>query len=98
MNSPSSKRKYLSVKVGADPRNLSREMIEKIDSDEGRATYQQRIGIVEPVFGNIRFVKGMERFTMRGKKKVNGQWLLYCLVHNIEKIKRYSSMFAINPA
>jgi hypothetical protein len=40
----------------------------------------------------------MERFTMRGKKKVNGQWLLYCLVHNIEKIKRYSSMFAINPA
>ena len=97
MNSPSSKRKYLSVKVGADPRNLSKEMIEKIDSDEGRAIYEQLIGIVEPVFGNIRFMKGMDRFTMRGKKKVNAQWNLYCLVHNIEKIMRYSSLLAVNP-
>ena len=97
MNSPSSKRKYLSVKVGADPRNLSKEMIEKIDSDEGRAIYEQRIGIVEPVFGNIRTMKGMDRFTMRGKKKVNAQWNLYCLVHNIEKIMRYSSLFVVNP-
>ena len=98
MNSPSSKRKYLSVKVGVDPKNLSKEMIEKIDTEEGRATYQQRIGIVEPVFGNIRSAKRMDRFTMRGKKKVNSQWNLYCLVHNIEKIMRYSSMFAPNSA
>ena len=98
MNSPSSKRKYLSVKVGSDPKNLSREMIKKIDSEEGKAIYEQRIGIVEPVFGNIRSVKGMDRFTMRGKQKVNGQWNLYCLVHNIEKIKRYSPTFAANPA
>jgi transposase len=98
MNSPSGKRKYLSVKVGADPKNLSKEMIDKIDSETGRQIYQQRIGIVEPVFGNIRSVKGMDRFTMRGKKKVNGQWNLYCLVHNIEKIMRYSSMFSANPA
>lgn len=98
MNSPSSKRKYLSVKVGADPKNLSKEMIDKIDSDEGREIYQQRIGIVEPVFGNIRSIKRMDRFTVRGKKKVNTQWNLYCLVHNIEKIMRYSNMFAPHPA
>jgi len=98
MSLPSYKRKYLSVKVGADPRNLSREMIEKIDSEEGRAIYQQRIAIVEPVFGNIRSVKRLDRFTLRGKKKVNAQWNLYCMVHNIEKIMRYSSKFAQNPA
>jgi transposase len=98
MNSPSSKRKYLSVKVGVDPKNLSKEMIDKIDSDAGRKIYQQRIAIVEPVFGNIRSVKRMDRFTMRGKQKVNAQWNLFCLVHNIEKIMRYSAMFAQNPA
>jgi transposase len=96
MSSPSYKRKYLSVKVGADPKNLSRDMIEKIDSEEGRNTYQQRIAIVEPVFGNIRSIKRLDRFTMRGKKKVNVQWNLYCMVHNIEKIMRYSSLFDIN--
>jgi hypothetical protein len=28
----------------------------------------------------------MDRFTLRGKKKVNAQWQLFSLVHNIEKI------------
>jgi hypothetical protein len=44
---------------------------------------------VEPVFANIRTAKGMNRFTFRGKDKVNIQWLLYCLVHNLEKIANY---------
>lgn len=97
MSTPSNKRKYLSIKIGADPKNLSKEMIEKIDSEIGKNIYQQRIAIVEPVFGNIRSQKRMDRFTMRGKKKVNAQWNLYCMVHNIEKILRYSSIFVINP-
>jgi hypothetical protein len=42
--------------------------------------------IVEPVFGNIRAQKRLDRFTLRGKQKVNIQWLLYSMVHNIEKI------------
>jgi len=40
----------------------------------------------EAVFGNIKTTKGMNYFTMRGEKKVNIQWMLYALVHNIEKI------------
>jgi len=51
--------------------------------------YPQRIGIVEPVFANIRVHKGMDKFSLRGKIKVNIQWLLYCMVHNIEKIANY---------
>ena len=73
-------------------------MIEKIDSEHGKYVYQHRIAIVEPVFGNIRTQKGLDRFTMRGKPKLNAQWNLYCIVHNIEKIMRYSSLFAQNPA
>jgi len=62
---------------------------EKIESEEGRKIYPQRMAIVEPVFGNIRTNKGLDRFTLRGKIKVNIQWLLYCMVHNIEKIANY---------
>jgi Transposase DDE domain len=41
---------------------------------------------VEPVFGNRRYNKGLDRFTLRGRRKVDGQWKLFCLVHNIEKL------------
>jgi Transposase DDE domain len=54
-----------------------------------RVHYYQRIGITEPVFANIRVVKGLDRFTLRGKIKVNIQWVLYCMVHNIGKIMSY---------
>jgi hypothetical protein len=44
---------------------------------------------VEPVFGNTRGNKRLDRFTLRGQKKVDGQWKLYCLVHNIEKLTHH---------
>jgi hypothetical protein len=46
----------------------------------------RRFATVEPVFGNLRYNKGLNRFTLRGRQKVDGQWKLYCLVHNIEKL------------
>lgn len=66
--------------------NHCARMKAKIDSAHGRGIYAYRLGTVEPVFGNIRHTKGMDRFTLRGKAKVNGQFQLYCLVHNIEKL------------
>jgi len=30
--------------------------------------------------------KRLDRFTLRGRAKNNGQWMLYRLVHNIEKL------------
>lgn len=38
------------------------------------------------MFGNLRHNKRLNRFTLRGSKKVGVQWRLYCLVHNIEKL------------
>jgi transposase len=61
-------------------------MAAKIDTEQGRTIYSKRMSIVEPVFGNLRWAKGLSRLTLRTKKKVNAQWLLYCMVHNIEKI------------
>jgi hypothetical protein len=55
--------------------------------------YGQRLGIIEPVFGNLRAQKRMDRFTRRagGRAKVTGQWRLYCLVHNLEKLAKYGT-------
>jgi len=44
---------------------------------------------VEPVFGNLRHNKGLDRFTLRGRAKVDTQWKLFCLVHNIEKLTHH---------
>jgi len=57
----------------------------KIDSEAGRQMITRRFATVEPVFGNLRHNKGLNRFSLRGERKVDGQWKLYCLVHNIEK-------------
>ena len=61
-------------------------MKRKIDTDQGREMIARRFATVEPVFGNLRYNKGLNRFTLRGRTKVDGQWKLYCLVHNIEKL------------
>lgn len=62
------------------------QMKMRIDSATGRAQYGQRFAIVEPVFANLRHNKGLDRFTLRGRAKVDTQWKLFCLVHNIEKL------------
>lgn len=84
-----SRRRYLTIPIGAEPSNLSWKMAEKVDSEHGKKIYPQRLAIVEPVFANIRAQKRLDRFTLRGKIKVNIQWLLYCIVHNMEKIANY---------
>lgn len=60
-----------------------------IDSKEGKVRYGRGFATVEPVFGNSRHNKRLDRFTLRGRKKVDTQWKLYCLVHNIEKLAHY---------
>ena len=67
--------------------SYSDKMKVKIDSSLGRRQYSKRLGAIEPVFGNITVNKGMNKFTLRGQEKVNAQWQMYCLVHNIEKLR-----------
>lgn len=76
-------------KANADEESYTNRMKRAIDSEEGRARYGQRFATVEPVFGNLRHNKQLNRFTLRGQKKVDAQWKLYCLVHNIEKLAHH---------
>ena len=61
-------------------------MQQRLDTPEGREQYGRRFATVEPVFANVRYNKRLDRFTLRRRTKVNAQWLLFCLVHNIEKL------------
>ncbi len=58
----------------------------QIDAPSGREQYGRRFATVESVFANLRHNKPLDRFTLRGRAKVDGQWKLFCLVHNIEKL------------
>ena len=68
------------------------DMKRKIDSPQGRYYYSRRIGIIEPVFGNICSTLGLKRFSLRTRKKVDIQWKLYCIIHNLLKIHRYGDV------
>jgi len=74
--------------------NYTDWMKHRVDSAQGKEIYSHRMSVVEPVFGNIGTNKGLNRFSLRGKKKVQGQWRLYCLVHNIEKLANYGQLAA----
>ena len=71
------------------PETYSARMKRKIDTERGRYLYGRRLGTVEPVFADICHAHRLRRFSLRTKKKVNTQWLLYCMVHNIGKVQRY---------
>ena len=90
------KRKHLSIPIEQVEPSCHEAMIKKIDTDAGKRKYEKRLGMVEPVFANIRIHKRMDRFTLRGKIKVNIQWLLYCMVHNIEKLANHGYGYAVN--
>ena len=76
------------------PETFTAKMKRKIDSALGRLFYGRRLATVEPVFAHITHAKGLNRFTLRGKRKVDIQWKLYCIVHNIGKVHRYAPGFA----
>lgn len=72
--------------------NATDWMKRRVDSKRGKMIYSHRMSTVEPVFGNMITNKGLNRFSLRGKKKVQGQWQLYCMVHNIEKLMNYGNI------
>lgn len=63
-------------------------MRRKLQTKAGKGVYAQRKSIVEPVFGQIKEARGFRRFSLRGLVKVQGEWALVCLTHNILKLYR----------
>lgn len=63
-------------------------MRRKLQTKAGAAIYATRKTVVEPVFGQIKQARGFRQFLLRGLKKVQGEWALICLTHNILKLHR----------
>ena len=84
---------FFKARSAQAPETFTAKMKRKIDSLTGRSIYSQRLGTVEPVFANICSTLGLRRFSLRGKTKVDTQWKLFCIVHNLLKIHRYAPGF-----
>jgi transposase len=81
----------LFVTESNSPGGLIYEHLKKLNTVEWQDKYARRIQIIEPVFADISNCKSLNRFTLRGREKVNGQWLLDCMVHNLGKcLKGYN--------
>ncbi len=80
---------FFQGKAATTPESHTDRMKKRIDSPAGRVRYGRRFATVEPVFGNLRYNKGLDRFTLGGQAKVDAQWKLFCLVHNIEKLAHH---------
>jgi transposase len=63
-------------------------MARKLRTKKGRETYRKRKWMVEPVFGQIKECRGFRQFLLRSLKKMQGEWTLMCLSHNLLKAFR----------
>lgn len=75
---------------GPLPKDATRvdRMRRKLQTQVGAAIYSRRKTVVEPVFGQIKEARGFRRFLLRGLGKVQGEWAMICLTHNILKLHR----------
>jgi transposase len=65
---------------------LRQQARERLDTPEGKKIYQQRMCTIEPTWGNIKFNRKFQMFSLRGKNKVTGEFSLMCAANNILKI------------
>jgi transposase len=71
-------------------------MAAKLATPQGQALYCRRKVIVEPVFGPIKAARSFRSFSLRGLRKMSGEWRLVCLTHNLLKVWRYRCAFGLN--
>ena len=74
-----------SIPEGLTPKQ---RMAHKLRTKKGRETYARRKGMIEPIFGQIKQVRGFRQFLLRGLEKMRAEWRLICLTHNLLKLFR----------
>jgi len=61
-------------------------MRDTLTSDRGRELYAQRKITIEPVFGQIKYNRRIDRFMRRGRAAVQSEWRLVTATHNLLKL------------
>jgi len=63
-----------------------RRMRQRLRSPAGRAVYQRRKAIIEPVFGVLKEQRGLRRFRLRGLAKVAVEMALAATAYNLTRL------------
>jgi transposase len=73
---------------------IREQMRAKLNEPTGQEIYKRRNTIVEPVFAEIKHVRGFRQFLLRGLAQVEAEWSLICMTHNLLKLFRANRQLA----
>lgn len=74
---------------------VQEQMWHKLGSKVGREVFSKRKVIVEPVFAQVKHIRGFRQFLLRGLQQVEAEWLLVCMTHNLLKLFRATKKLQI---
>jgi transposase len=74
------------IQVGFQLRRYRQQAKDNLLSEQGLALRQLRSIKPETVFGDVKHNMGFRRFMLRGLKKVDVEWGLVCIAHNLRKL------------
>lgn len=74
---------------------IQEQMWHKLGSQAGRQVFSKRKVIVEPVFAQVKHIRGFRQFLLRGLKQVEAEWLLVCMTHNLLKLFRATKQLQV---
>jgi transposase len=57
-----------------------------LSTDHAKALYRKRHATIEPVFGQMKFNRRLDRFLRRGRSAVRSEWRLFGASHNLLKL------------
>jgi transposase len=69
---------------------LRAAMTARLATGDGKARYALRRQTIEPVFGQIKDIRGARRFLRRGLAACDAEWKLLCGTHNLLKLWRHT--------
>jgi len=59
-----------------------------LETDLGGGLYRKRKAMIEPVFANTKFNRGIDRFHRRGRSAARSEWRLITATHNLLKLHK----------
>jgi transposase len=61
-----------------------------LSTEHGAALYRKRQPMIESVFAQVKFNRGLDRFRRRGRGAVRTEWRLITATHNLLKLHRHT--------
>ena len=80
--------KYRTIDI-EDRKQLLEQMRQRLQTDEGRKKYNERMWTTEPIFGHLKFNLGYRQFLLRTLKKVKAEFRLMCIGYNLKKMHKF---------